>query len=92
MSSKTLFQYIFGPEQLPHHKPVGLLTVEHNFATQPDHCDGLCLTLLVVCKDPLESITATPPGFSWKQLDSNVQSLLISKLKSKYQSIVYTVL
>lgn len=77
-------------EHLPQHKPVGILTVEHSFATQDDQYDGLCLTLLVVCKDPVESVH-TKTGFSWRQLEGSLEATLVSKL-SKYKTISLNVL
>lgn len=83
-------QHIFGIDRLPQHKPIGILAVEHSFASQPDQYDGLCLTLLVGCKDPIESVH-TLQGFSWRQLDSTVESQLVSKLSSKYKTITLNV-
>ena len=80
------YQHIFGIDRLPQHKPIGLLTVEHSFATLPDQYDGMCLTILVGCKDPLESMH-TKTGFSWRQLDANLESQLVSKMSSKYKTI-----
>lgn len=87
---KRFMQHIFGAEHLPQHKPVGILTVEHSFASEPDQYDGLCLTLLVVCKDPLEGVR-TKTGFSWRQLDASLEATLVSKL-SKYKTISLNVL
>lgn len=85
-------KYIFGSDRLPQHKPLGILTVEHNSTTvQPDQFDGLCLSLLVICKDPLERVNPRP-GFTWKQLDTCLERLLQEKLCHKFKTIMYSVL
>lgn len=87
----TSFQFIFG-DHLPPHKPCGLLAVEHAHPSLPDQCDGLCLSLLVVCKDQLEETVNPKPGFTWLPLDSSLQELLLSKVASKRHTLVHAAL
>ncbi len=75
---------IFGAERLPEHRPYGLLSVEHNGMPSNEH-DGLCLSLLVLCRVPLEQ--AVPKSdYTWLQVEPELETLLISKL-AKYKTI-----
>lgn len=55
----TLRKYmveLFGAE-IPQHRPVGLLSVEHNPSSDATQTDGICLTLLVVLKPTIEDVS-----------------------------------
>ncbi|XP_022905502.1 8-oxo-dGDP phosphatase NUDT18 [Onthophagus taurus] len=43
---------LFGAD-VPQHRPHGILSVEHN---SNNNCDGLCLTILIAFKPPLEEV------------------------------------
>ncbi|KAL5274700.1 NUDT18 family protein [Megaselia abdita] len=44
---------MFGAE-LPQHRPHGVLTLEHNPSTPPHTTDGICITLLIAFRPPVE--------------------------------------
>lgn len=44
---------LFGAE-LPQHRPHGVLTLEHNPSSPPHTTDGICITLLVAFRPPVE--------------------------------------
>lgn len=85
---KRFMTRIFG-ERLPEHRPFGVLSVEHNGVPKHEH-DGLCLTLLVLCRVPLEE--AVPKaGYTWLQVEPELEGLVISKL-AKHKSLLLNVI
>lgn len=73
---------IFGAE-IPQHRPVGLLSVEHNpSAVNSKITDGICLTLLVVFKPTLEEISFIGKC-SWceisKEISDRLSVIVVSK-------------
>ncbi|CAG2107756.1 unnamed protein product [Medioppia subpectinata] len=85
---KRFMQKIFNADKLPEHRPFGLLTVEHNGIPGKEH-DGLCLTVLVVCKVPLEEAVPTT-DYTWLQVEPELEGLLMSKL-SKFKTLCLNV-
>ena len=82
-------KHIFGAERIPDHKPFGVLTVEHNGIPAEEH-DGLCLSVLVACRVPLEE--AVPiAGYTWLQIGPELEALLMSKLV-KHKTIFLNVI
>ncbi|XP_066595057.1 8-oxo-dGDP phosphatase NUDT18 isoform X2 [Prorops nasuta] len=67
---------IFGAN-VPQHKPHGLLSIE--FSSGIGGGDGLCLTLLVSFKLPLEEVPIVG-DFIWYQLSGNVAESLTARL------------
>lgn len=67
---------------VPQHKPHGILTVEHN----PSKGDGVCLTLLVVFRPPLEEISLIGKC-SWHETSKDVGNQLMAKVSSKNSTI-----
>ena len=73
---------LFGAE-VPQHRPVGLLSVEHNPSmTGNQICDGICLTLLVVFKPTLEEISFIGKC-SWCELSKEASDRLSIIVVSK---------
>lgn len=72
---------LFGAE-VPQHRPVGLLSVEHNPAATSKITDGICLTLLVVFKPTLEEISFIGKC-SWCELSKEVSDRLSVIVVSK---------
>lgn len=72
---------LFGAE-VPQHRPVGLLSVEHNPAATSKITDGICLTLLVVFKPTLEEISFIGKC-SWCELSKEVSDRLSIIVVSK---------
>ncbi|UXI14932.1 thioredoxin-related transmembrane protein 2 [Sarcoptes scabiei] len=89
-SLKRFMQYIFDDEPLPQHKPIGLITIEHDCAIQPDQYDGICLTLLVICKDFHQCLDRCRSGFTWIKLNQTLSELVRMKLSTKHQTILHT--
>lgn len=73
-NSILCFQEIFGAD-VPAHKPHGLLSVEHCGKPEAMH-DGLCLTMLVSFRVPLED--AFPiDKYSWVQVSRELGEKLL---------------
>lgn len=74
---------IFGAE-IPQHRPVGLLSVEHNPSSSSGGkvTDGICLTLLVVFKPTLEEISFIGKC-SWCELSKDISDRLSIIVVSK---------
>jgi 8-oxo-dGDP phosphatase len=82
---------LFGSE-LPQHRPVGLLNVEHSpSASAHVTTDGICLTLLVVLKPTLEEVSFIGKC-SWfeisKELSDRLSLLVVSKNSTLPLSVV----
>ncbi|XP_054163088.1 8-oxo-dGDP phosphatase NUDT18-like [Oppia nitens] len=80
---KRFMQNIFKDNQ-PEHKPVGVLTVEHNGIPERQH-DGLCLTILVIFRVPLEEAVPTN-DYTWLQVEPELEGLIISRT-AKYKTV-----
>lgn len=72
---------LFGSE-VPQHRPVGLLSVEHNPSTNGTTTDGICLTLLVCVKQTLEEVSFIGKC-SWfelpKELSDRLSLIVVTK-------------
>lgn len=71
----TLFQEIFGND-VAQHKPHGLLSIEFSGGQGGD---GLCFTLLVSFKLPLEDVPIIGK-YIWHELSENVAGALEARL------------
>lgn len=65
--------------EVPAHRPCGLLSVEHDASTNKD---GLCLTLLVAFRAPLEEVPIIGKCV-WHELSKNLSDKLLQKVASK---------
>lgn len=66
---------LFG-QDVPQHRPVGLLSIEHNPSSSTSNAtDGICLTLLVVFKPTLEEISLISKC-SWIELSKDISDRL----------------
>lgn len=73
---------LFGSE-VPQHRPVGLLSIEHNPSSSTSNVtDGICLTLLVVFKPTLEEISFIGKC-SWLELSKDISDRLSLIVVSK---------
>lgn len=68
---------IFGAD-IPHHKPHGLLSLEHSGRPAASN-DGSCFTLLVSMKVPLESVVLIDK-YSWLELDRQLGDQVLERL------------
>ncbi|CRK98123.1 CLUMA_CG011491, isoform A [Clunio marinus] len=73
---------LFGSE-VPQHRLVGLLSVEHDASVL--HNDGICLTLLVVFKPTIEEVTFIGKC-SWFELSQDVSDKLSLIVVSKHST------
>lgn len=74
---------LFGADNIPQHRPVGLLSVEHNPSSSASNAtDGICLTLLVVFKPTLEEVSFIGKC-SWFELSKEVSDSLSLIVVSK---------
>ena len=70
---------MFGAD-LPSHRPHGVLALGHNYSQQrPKITDGLCLTLLVSVRLPLEEVGLIDK-YSWFQVNLEVAGTLLSRM------------
>lgn len=78
---------LFGAE-LPQHRPTGIMTVEHGptrgGATAA--MDGLCLTVLVAVRPPLEDVPLLGKCV-WKELARTVDESLVTMLSGRNATI-----
>lgn len=74
---------LFGAE-LPQHRPHGVLTLEHNPSSPPHTTDGICITLLVAFRPPVEECNIIGKAI-WHELpkDSFGESNLVNILTNK---------
>lgn len=82
------FQSIFGNE-MPPHKPHGILTLEHNGMPCEEH-DGLGLTLLVSIKNPLEDVGIINSKYTWLEMSKHLGQKLLSRI-SKNMAVQFNV-
>ncbi|XP_074598265.1 8-oxo-dGDP phosphatase NUDT18 [Brevipalpus obovatus] len=87
-SLKRFVQFIF-PNQVPSHRPQGILSIEHSGFPMNEK-DGLSLSLLVSCTVPMEQ--ALPRlDYSWQEIDTEIERELLDRMgknKSLALSIV----
>lgn len=74
---------LFGAE-LPQHRPHGILTLEHNPSSAPHTTDGICITLLVAFRPPVEECNIIGKAI-WYELPNGsfVESNLVKILSNK---------
>ncbi|CAG9829497.1 unnamed protein product [Diabrotica balteata] len=75
---KTFMVELFGAE-VPQHRPCGLLSVEHDASTNKD---GLCLTLLVAFRTPLEEVPIIGKCV-WHEVSKDLGDKLLLKVASR---------
>lgn len=74
---------LFGAD-LPQHRPHGILTLEHKPSSPPHTTDGICITLLVAFRPPVEECNIIGKAL-WYELprgsvgDSNLVNILSNK-------------
>lgn len=68
---------MFGAD-LPPHRPHGILSIEHSGKPATSN-DGLCLTLLVSVRIPLEDVCLIDK-YSWLQLDRRLGDRLLNRM------------
>lgn len=73
---KRYMQEVF-TEDLPPHKPHGLLSMEHSGVPSHEN-DGLCLTLLVSVRSALEDVHMAPE-YTWLELSSGVGNAVLER-------------
>jgi len=74
---KKFMTEIFGADT-PHHKPHGLLSLEHSGRPAASN-DGSCLTLLISMKVPLESVVLIDK-YSWLEMERPLCDQLLDRL------------
>uniref|UniRef100_T1H691 Nudix hydrolase domain-containing protein n=1 Tax=Megaselia scalaris TaxID=36166 RepID=T1H691_MEGSC len=72
---------LFGAE-LPQHRPHGVLTLEHNPSAPPHTTDGICVTLLVAFRPPVEECNIIGKCI-WHELKKALESKLVNILSNK---------
>lgn len=74
---KRFMQNMFSSEPPPH-KPLGVLSLEHDGSDGGGEHDGLCLCLLVSCKGAVEDVSLTP-GYTWLEVSSPLSEKLLTR-------------
>lgn len=74
---KRYVQYIF-TDHTPTHRPHGILSVEHSGFPMNEK-DGLCLSILVACTEPLEDVTPRE-NYEWIEIDQDLEHKYLSRL------------
>ena len=77
-------QEMFGAD-LPSHRPHGVLALGHNYQSRPKIADGLCLSLLVSVRLPLEEVGLIDK-YSWFQVNLEVAGILLSRM-GKFRTV-----
>ncbi|RWS12150.1 nudix hydrolase-like protein [Dinothrombium tinctorium] len=89
-SIKRFVQAMFR-SRIPTHKPLGLVSVEHDPRSQnTNDMDGICLTLLISCKEAMEQAVPSA-GFRWLELNTDLESKLLNRVHQN-KSIVLRVI
>ncbi|XP_046645727.1 8-oxo-dGDP phosphatase NUDT18-like isoform X2 [Daphnia pulicaria] len=81
---KKFMTEMFGAD-LPSHRPHGVLALGHNYQPRPKISDGLCLTLLVSVRLPLEEVGLIDK-YSWFQVSLEVAGILLSRM-GKFRTV-----
>lgn len=81
---------LFGAE-LPQHRPHGLLTVEHSPSAYPHTTDGICLTLLVVFRPPLEEVAVIGKAV-WQEMSKDLEEKFGSMVGSSHSTLPLNVI
>lgn len=79
---------LFGAE-LPTHRPHGILSVEHAPGTSAaaNTGDGLCFTLLVIFRPPLEDVSILKSKCVWHEVSKNINDRVCELLSSKHSTL-----
>lgn len=87
---------LFGAE-LPQHRPHGILSIEHspkaatiaqnNGGTPAKAADGLCITVLVIFRPPLEDVSILKSKCIWHEVSRPVDDRICEILSTKNSSI-----
>lgn len=79
---------LFGAE-LPQHRPHGILSIEHlpNRSTSNATSDGLCMTILVIFRPPLEEVSILKSKCVWHEVSKNIDDRICEILMSKNSTI-----
>lgn len=80
---------VFGAD-LPQHRPHGLLSVEHCPSETGEPTDGVCLTLLVAFRPPLEEVPIIGK-YVWHEVSKELGNELLAKLTSKTATVQFHV-
>ncbi|XP_058118010.1 8-oxo-dGDP phosphatase NUDT18 [Anopheles ziemanni] len=73
---------LFGAD-LPQHRPHGVLSVEHHTSgTQANPTDGMCLTVLVICRPSIESVSLIGKCI-WHELSKDLSARLAMAVAGK---------
>jgi len=81
---KKFMTEIFGAD-LPSHRPHGVLALGHRYQTPPKVSDGLCVTLLVSVRLPLEEV-ALIDKYSWFDVAETLAAALLSRM-GKFRTV-----
>ncbi|XP_055547614.1 8-oxo-dGDP phosphatase NUDT18 [Wyeomyia smithii] len=77
---------LFGAD-LPQHRPHGVLSVEHHTTnSQPNPTDGICVTLLVVCRPSIESVSLIGKCI-WHELNKELGAKLAMTVAAKNSTL-----
>ncbi|XP_055377782.1 8-oxo-dGDP phosphatase NUDT18 [Condylostylus longicornis] len=76
---------IFGSD-LPQHRPHGILTVEHQPSPMPHTTDGICISILVAFRPPMEEV-AIIGKCVWHELPKNLEVSIGRMLNNKNTTI-----
>ena len=85
---KRYMNEIFGSD-LPPHRPHGLLSAEHSGKPATSN-DGVCLTILVSVRVPLEEVCLIDK-YAWLQLDKRMGENILSRM-TKNMTVPLTVI
>lgn len=77
---------LFGAE-LPQHRPHGILSIEHSPAPLTNTCDGICFTVLVIFRPPLEEVSILKSKCVWHEVSQDIDERLCEVLMSKHLSL-----
>ncbi|KAL9703640.1 hypothetical protein quinque_007158 [Culex quinquefasciatus] len=78
---------LFGAD-LPQHRPHGVLSVEHHSTnSQPNPTDGICITLLVICRPSIESVSLIGKCI-WHELNKELSARLAMTVAAKNSTLL----
>lgn len=79
---------LFGAE-LPQHRPLGILSIEQSPSSTSNSVstDGLCITLLVIFRPPLEEVSILKNKCVWHEVEKSIDDTLCAMLTSKNSTL-----
>lgn len=78
---------LFGAE-LPQHRPHGILSVEHSPSRSASALtDGLCITVLVIFRPPLEEVSILKSKCVWHEVAKSVDDRICDVLTSRHSAL-----